>query len=76
MRFGGNLQTWLDFFNGADSLSAPAAQAIVRSHSSTTCKSRSSRLTHGWKGENSRQSNRGLSSSGAKSSPNCIRCTA
>ena len=28
-----HLQTWLDFFNGADSLSAPAAQAIVRSHS-------------------------------------------
>jgi fusaric acid resistance family protein len=28
-----HLQTWLDFFSGADSLSAPAAQAIVRAHS-------------------------------------------
>ena len=28
-----HLQSWLDFFNGPDSLSAPAAQAIVRSHS-------------------------------------------
>jgi hypothetical protein len=27
------LQSWLDFFSGADSLSAPAAQAIARAHS-------------------------------------------
>jgi Fusaric acid resistance protein family len=27
------LQSWLDFFSGADSLSRPAAQAIARSHS-------------------------------------------
>ncbi|MGA7760530.1 MAG: FUSC family protein [Candidatus Binataceae bacterium] len=28
-----HLQSWLDFFSGADSLSAPAAQAIARAHS-------------------------------------------
>ena len=28
-----HLQSWLDFFSGADSLSRPAAQAIARSHS-------------------------------------------
>jgi uncharacterized membrane protein YccC len=29
-----HLQSWLDFFSGADSLSVPAAQAIARAHSS------------------------------------------
>jgi uncharacterized membrane protein YccC len=29
----GHLQSWLDFFSGTDSLSAPAAQAIARIHS-------------------------------------------
>jgi hypothetical protein len=28
------LQSWLDFFSSADSLKAPAAQAVVRAHSS------------------------------------------
>ena len=28
-----HLQSWLDFFSGADSLNAPAAQAVARSHS-------------------------------------------
>ena len=28
-----HLQSWLDFFSSADSLSAPAAQAVARSHS-------------------------------------------
>jgi hypothetical protein len=27
-----HLQSWLDFFSSADSLSAPAAQAIARAH--------------------------------------------
>jgi hypothetical protein len=28
-----HLQSWLDFFSGADSLNAPAAQALARAHS-------------------------------------------
>jgi hypothetical protein len=32
------LQSWLDFFSGADSLSAPAAEAIARAHLSDDVK--------------------------------------
>src|SRR5713226_5918718 len=32
-QFVGNFNKWLDFFSGAGSLSAPAAQAIARAHS-------------------------------------------
>src|SRR6202023_351854 len=32
------LQSWLDFFSGADSLNAPAAQALARAHSADDMK--------------------------------------
>jgi uncharacterized membrane protein YccC len=32
------LQSWLDFFSGADSLNAPAAQALARAHASNEMK--------------------------------------
>jgi hypothetical protein len=68
------LRSWLDFFNGAECLSASAARAIAQKHSTDELRNRSTSSVYTWRREGSHKWNRGHSSSAARCSRNFSRC--
>ena len=68
------LQSWLDFFSGADSLSRQAPRRSRKHTHPMTWQCLSSSSDRGLRSSNLHVSNRGLSTSGAQSSLNCTRC--
>ena len=57
------LRSWLDFFSGAECLSASATRAIAQKHSADEWRNRSTSSVHTWRREGSHEWNRGRSSS-------------
>ena len=68
------LQSWLDFFSGANSLNAPAARAIAREHAPHDIQSPVEQFGSRLRSDHSRESNRGLLKSAERSWPSCNRC--